>query len=71
MKTDLEDCCAYPRKCAEWQTVRSASPYITPERRVRIVCKNCGRKTYWCNDMETAEKCWNGVYGGGVDEEHT
>ena len=58
---ELDICCARPMLVVEEREVPSASPYIiAPLWQVRIVCKNCGKNTYWVDNYNKATRLWQG-----------
>lgn len=66
---ELPACCACPCRGVEELIDISPHPFpstVAPFRNVRIVCNNCGAKSAWCEDVETAAKFWNITKGGAA-----
>lgn len=59
MKLNDVDCnCASPRLGVEERIMPSGSPLIAPLWEVRLVCRNCGRRSHWCRSLEEAVDMW-------------
>ena len=56
---ELEPCCESPHREIEETRIPSASPLVVPTWNVRIVCRNCGRTSCWCDDYNKAVAFWN------------
>ena len=58
---ELVVCCACPLLATEEREIPSASPYIiAPLWQMRIVCRNCGKSTYWVDSYGKATRLWQG-----------
>jgi len=59
---DLEACCEHPSIGLEETREPSYSPIIAPVWNVRIVCRNCGARSIWATDFNTAALFWNKIH---------
>ena len=57
---ELDICCARPMLAVEERRIPAASPIVAPLWQMRIVCKNCGKNTYWVDNYNKATRLWQG-----------